>query len=277
MENCIQGYYQYFIKNDEAYTAEEFHDFYKVEGKCIYEVLRVINSKPLFLKDHLLRLEKSLRLASENSPVDLKTIKKYVNQLISLNRVQNGNIKIVINQGNLYIFSVAAYYPTEEMYKEGVKTILYFGERTNPNAKVVDNSFREKVTKEMEAKDAFEAILINNQGFVTEGSKSNIFMIKGDTVYTAPAEGVLLGITRDKIIRACEELNLTVEEKELRHEDIKNLDGLFISGTSPKVLPINEVEDVIKFGRIYEKIYDIKEQYEKIIEEDLDSYSVKRW
>ena len=277
MENCIQGYYQYFIKNDEAYTAEEFQDFYKVEGKCIYEVLRLINSKPLFLKEHLLRLEKSLSLAGENSPVDLKTLKQYVNQLISLNRVHNGNIKIVINQGNLYIFSITAYYPTEEMYKEGVKTILYFGERTNPNAKVVDNSFREKVTKEISDKEAFEAILINNQGFVTEGSKSNIFMIKGTTVYTAPAEGVLLGITREKIIEACKALNLTVEEKEVTHEEIKDLDGLFISGTSPKVLPINEVEGVIKFNEIYSKIYDIKEQFDKISEEDLNNYSVKKW
>lgn len=277
MENCIQGYYQYFIKNDEAYTAEEFQDFYKVEGKCIYEVLRVINSKPLFLKEHLLRLEKSLSLAGENSPVDLKTLKQYVNQLISLNRVNNGNIKIVINQGNLYIFSITAYYPTEEMYKEGVKTILYFGERTNPNAKVVDNSFREKVTKEISDREAFEAILINNQGFVTEGSKSNIFMIKGTMVYTAPAEGVLLGITREKIIEACKALNLTVEEKEVTHEEIKDLDGLFISGTSPKVLPINEVEGVIKFNEIYSKIYDIKEQFDKISEEDLNNYSVKKW
>lgn len=277
MENCIQGFYQYFIKNDEAYTAEEFQEFYKIEGKSIYEVLRVINSKPLFLKEHLLRLEKSLGLAGENSPMDLKAIKKYVNQLISLNRVKDGNIKIVINQGNLYIFSVMAYYPTEEMYKDGVKTILYFGERTNPNAKVVDNSFREKVTKEMEAKEAFEAILINKEGFVTEGSKSNIFMVKGDKVYTAPAEGVLLGITRDKIIRACQEINLTVEEREVKYDEIKELDGLFISGTSPKVLPINRVEGIIKFEEIDNKIHEIKAQYEKIIEADLNNYSIKKW
>lgn len=277
MENCIQGYFQYFIKNDEAYTAEEFQDIYKVEGKCVYEVLRVINGIPLFLKEHLLRLEKSLELAGDRSPVDLKTIKKYINQLISLNRVKDGNIKIVINEGNLFIYCVTAYYPTEEMYNEGVKTILYFGERTNPNAKVVDSSFREKVTKAITESQAFEAILINNQGYVTEGSKSNIFMVKGDTVYTAPAEGVLLGITRDKIIQACEALNLTVEEKNVSHEDIKDLDGLFISGTSPKVLPINQVEGVIKYNSIYNKIYDIKAEYEKIIDKDLGNYSIKKW
>lgn len=276
MENCIQGFYQYFIKNDEAYTAEEFQEFYKVEGKCVYEVLRVVNGKPLFLKEHLLRLEKSMALAEEKISVDVKTVKKYVNQLISLNRVHNGNIKIVVNQGNLYVYSVAAYYPTDDMYKEGVKTILYFGERTNPNAKVVDNSFREKVTKEIAGKEAYEAILINNKGYVTEGSKSNIFMVKGDTVYTAPAEGVLLGITRDKIIKACEQLNLTVKEKEISHEEIKALDGLFISGTSPKVLPIREVCGVVKFQEICSTIYDIKNQYEKIIEEDLAGYTLDK-
>lgn len=274
MENCVQGYYQHFIKNGEAYTTEEFQEIYKVEGKCIYEVLRVISGKPLFLKEHLLRLEKSIALAQENYSIDLDTIKKYINKLISLNRIEAGNIKIVINKGNLFIFSVTAHYPTVAMYEEGVKTILYFGERINPNAKVVDNSFREKVTREMEAKDAFEAILINNKGFVTEGSKSNIFMLKDNTIYTAPAEGVLLGITRDKIIKACEELNLTVKEKEVSHEEIKGLDGLFISGTSPKVLPINEVEGVVKFEKINDKIYSIKEQYEKIIEEDLSNYLI---
>lgn len=277
MENCIQGYFQYFIKNDEAYTAEEFQDIYVVEGKCIYEVLRIINGVPLFLKEHLIRLEKSLDLSGMKSPIELKTIKNYISRLISLNRVQNGNMKIVINKENIFIFSVKAYYPTETMYKTGVKTILYFGERSNPNAKVVDSLFREKVTKKIEENNAFEAILVNNNGYITEGSKSNIFMIKDNKVYTAPNDGILLGITREKIIKACEELNLIVEEKYISYEEIKSLDGIFISGTSPKVLPINEVVDMIKYDKICSKVYDIKREYEKIIKNDIKNYSSKTW
>lgn len=272
MKKCTEGPSEYFIKNHKAYAVKEFQNLYITEGKAIYEVLRVIEGKPLFLKDHLLRLEKSLELARENSFYDSIKIERDINQLIALNKIHKGNVKIVINNGNLYVFSVTAYYPGEDMYRDGVKTILYFGERANPNAKVEDNSFREKVTREITEREAFEAILINNKGYVTEGSKSNIFMVKGEGVYTAPAEGVLLGITRDKIIRACKELNLKVEEKEIKYEDIKNLDGLFISGTSPKVLPIKEVEGIIKFSNIYGKIYDIKNQYERIIKEDLNQY-----
>lgn len=273
MENCIKGNLQHFIKNQKVYRAEEFQQIYKVNGKCIYEVLRVINGTPLFLKEHLLRLEKSLILAAAKSPIDSANIKKSIDELISLNGVKDGNIKVVINGDNLFVFSITAHYPTKEMYDQGVKTILYFGERTNPNAKVVDTTFREKVTKEITDNEAYEGILINNEGYVTEGSKSNIFMVKGDTVYTAPAEGVLLGITRDKIIKACEDLNLTVIEKNIRHEELKTLDGLFISGTSPKVLPINEIQGLIKYNKIHSKIYNIKAQYEKIIERDLKGYN----
>ncbi len=158
------------------------------------------------------------------------------------------------------------------MYSNGVKTILYFGERHNPNAKVIDNSFRGKVNEKIDASSSYEAILVNSKGYITEGSKSNIFMIKGDEIITAPVEGVLPGITRSEIIKACKELGLRVREENIHYEHIKNLDGLFISGTSPKVLPINEVEGIIKYDKIYKRIYDIKDKFEELITRNLKNY-----
>ena len=158
------------------------------------------------------------------------------------------------------------------MYEKGVKTILFFGERVNPNAKVINDEFRNSVNAKIAESDSFEAILINRDGYITEGSKSNIFEVKGDVVYTAPLEGVLPGITREKIIEACRELNLTVEEKNISHEEIIDLDGLFISGTSPKVLPIKEVENVVSYDSICPVIKDIKSKFDEIIKRNLKNY-----
>jgi len=101
-------------------------------------------------------------------------------------------------------------------------------------------------------------------------------MIKGDEIITAPVEGVLPGITRSEIIKACEELGLRVREENIHCEHIKNLDGLFISGTSPKVLPINEVEGIIKYDKIYQGIYDIKDKFEELITRNLKNYKTSK-
>lgn len=273
MENCINDY---FIKNDEAYEREEFQEIYVVEGKCIYEVIRVIDGAPLFLDEHLKRLENSLKLERKEEFISMSVIKDYIGKLITLNRVENGNLKLVINKDNLFIFFIKHSYPTKEMYSHGVKTILYFGERHNPNAKVIDNSFRGKVNEEVAASNSYEAILVNHEGYITEGSKSNIFMLKGDEIITAPVEGVLPGITRGEIIKACNELGFKVKEENISYEEIKNLDGLFISGTSPKVLPINEVEGIIKYDRIYDKIYQIKDKFEELIIKNLRNYKTSK-
>jgi len=101
-------------------------------------------------------------------------------------------------------------------------------------------------------------------------------MIKGDEVITAPVEGVLPGITRSEIIKSCEQLGLKVKEENIQYEHIKDLDGLFISGTSPKVLPINEVEGIIKYDKIYQRIYDIKDKFEELIAINLKNYKTDK-
>ncbi|MEG1255977.1 aminotransferase class IV [Clostridium sp.] len=269
MEVCIN---EYFIKNNEIYPSERFNEEYVVEGKCIYEVIRVIQGVPVFLDEHLKRLENSLELAKENNSTSMDMVNFMVDKLIDANNIENGNIKMVINKKNIFIFSIKHSYPSDDMYRNGVKTILYFGERNNPNAKVIDSTFREKVNKEIERSNSYEAILINDQGYITEGSKSNIFMVKGNEILTAPVEGVLPGITRGQIIKACDELNLTVKEENINVKDIKNLDGLFISGTSPNVLPISEVQGEIEYKSVSDTIYRIKNQFDMIIKRNLKDY-----
>ena len=215
-------------------------------GRIIYEVIRVINNVPLFYEDHLKRLESSFRLMEKPFSYSYDKIKEYLTKLIEANKIENGNIKLTfdIKTDTMKVFSIKHNYPNENLYKTGVKTILFHGERTNPNAKVVDSSFREKVTEEINKASAFEAILVNNSGFITEGSKSNIFLIKEDKLYTSPLEDVLPGVTRGRIINLAKSLGIKVEEKNINYKDIENFDAMFISGTSPKILPISSVDNI---------------------------------
>lgn len=263
---------KYYILEGNLETSEEKINTILQEGKIIYEVIRIINGYPLFFKEHMERLINSCNLMNIKCPIEEKEIFENIRRLCTYNNVEIGNIKLIINSitKKYSIYFIHHSYPEKEQYEKGVKTILYHGERNNPNAKVVDNNFRGKVNEKIKETGAFEAILINNEGYITEGSKSNIFMVQNSKVLTAPVEGVLPGITRAKILEVIETLNLELEQINYHEKFIKDLDGLFISGTSPKVLPISFVENY-KFDIKNKIIEQIKNAFEEVIKDDINS------
>ena len=175
----IEAINEYYIDNGKLRKLEEWRE--EGEGKLIYEVIRIINGKPLFYKEHYDRMINSFKLNNYKNDITYDEVLNDINNLVKSNNKTLGNIKIIFNtkSNEFKIFFIKHSYPTDEMYKEGVKTILYFGERENPNAKVINNSFRGAVNKEIKKNDAHEAILVDRNGYITEGSRSNIFLIKG--------------------------------------------------------------------------------------------------
>ena len=105
-------------------------------------------------------------------------------------------------------------------------------------------SFKEDVAKALQEKNAFEALLVSKSGYIPEGSRSNIFFVKGDKVYTANGSDVLIGITRKHIFNVCEKLNIKIIEESIHIDDLNKLDGGFMSGTSVNVLPISTIDDI---------------------------------
>ena len=252
MEKCINAY---FLFQKEMKSCEEFESYNSSAGKSIYEVIRISDGIPIFFMEHIERLENSAKIMKYSLNITRDEIIDGILKLICKNNVQEGNLKLVINynttegreKANAINERFLAYfiphtYPSMHQYEEGVETITYHGERSNPNAKVINSAFREKVNAEINNKKVYEAILVNNTGFITEGSRSNIFMVQGSTVITSKIETVLPGITRQVIIKICNKLNIRFQEKNIHESELKSLTGLFISGTSPKVLPINSVD-----------------------------------
>jgi branched-chain amino acid aminotransferase len=244
MSECFRDFY---IINGEIRECSSFDDSHVNFGKTIYEVIRVVEGIPLFLEYHMKRFNNSAALINKKMELSEVQMEKYLNKVIEVNGVSEGNIKFIYNfkedKADFMFYFVKHSYPSEELYDSGVDTIFYHGERNNPHAKVINTELRDKVEKAVKEKNVYEAILVDREGFVTEGSKSNIFLVKAGCVFTSPPEAVLPGVTRGIIIELLKELHIDLREEKVSYKDIEGFDALFITGTSPKVLPIRKVED----------------------------------
>lgn len=260
----------YYMFNENIKDSSEFDGNFISKGKSLYEVIRIYKGVPLFFEKHISRMLNSANLANLKVPFDGQKLKNIILKLAEMNKVKFGNIKIVFNFYNnecdFYCYFIEHHYPSENDYKNGVNTILFKGERKNPNAKIMDVSFRESTDKAIKEKKVFEAILIDRNGNITEGSKSNIFMVRGDCVYTSPVEDVLPGITRNIIINMVLKCGYKFKEERVNCKNIKYMDGMFISGTSPKVLPISMVDDMCFNSQSNLLIKEIHNAYENYIE-----------
>ena len=274
MEKCINTY---FLYGNEIKLCEEFKEYYSDAGKSLYEVIRISDGIPIFLMEHIERLYNSAEIMKYSLSITRDEIIDRILKLIKKNNAEEGNLKLVINYSNNINERFLAYflphaYPTKEDYLEGVKTITYHEERSNPNAKVVNSVFREQVNATINREEVYEAILVDDSGFITEGSRSNIFMVLDSTVVTSKVEKVLPGITRQYIIKICKSLNIKFEEKNVHGKDIEAITGLFISGTSPKVLPIKSVDDILFNSAKNTTINSIMIEYEVEINKNKQSF-----
>src|SRR5699024_10753111 len=92
----------------------------------------------------------------------------------------------------LLAFFTKSPYPPASYYQNGIKTTLLNLEREDPNIKIQREEYQKTVLAEREKTGSYEVLLVDQEGNVTEGSRSNLFIVKGDKLYTSPAKNVLL-------------------------------------------------------------------------------------
>lgn len=239
-----------FIYNNKVYEVERFEEIYIEKNPSVYEVIRILSGVPLFLEEHYTRLLNSGRILGYDVEITYEELKGMLSRMINLNDIKNCNIKIVINSfeattKRIYCFFVKSPYPEENLYLKGIETVVYKATRANPNAKVIYKNMREKINGLLREKNCYEAILLNEQEQITEGSRSNLFFIKDNIIYTALKEDVLIGITRIRILELCTKNNINFLEKEISLKDLDTFEAAFLSGTSPKILPINRIDEIL--------------------------------
>ncbi len=240
---------EYFYKNREVFPAENFSGFAINHGTVVYEVIRVINTIPVFLEDHLQRLQNSMQKSGSDLQINKKQLSERIQNLIKLNHLEFGNFKIVYHlkktNTDSWIYFIPFKYPSEKNYSDGVSCGLLEAERNNPEVKSVLPSVRGKADLEIKNHHFFEVFLVNKEGCITEGSRSNVFFIKESQLFTPPVSEVLNGITRQKVIQIAQQLGIRVNEKNIPVNDLELFDSVFITGTSPKVLPVSLIGSML--------------------------------
>lgn len=219
------------------------------ERHGVYEVVRITDGRPVFLAEHYRRMISSLASVGADPVLPYDDFARELMRVACANGILNQNIRIeqyreyhdTVERINIY--PIPSHYPTDEMFRVGVRVGLMSAERDNPQAKVFNKELRRRADRMIAETGVEEVLLVNRNGEITEGSRSNVFFIKGDTVIAAPQHTVLPGITRLKVLDIIREQGISYAEEVIQADDADRFDAAFMTGTSKEVLPIAVISD----------------------------------
>jgi len=222
------------------------------------------------LDDHVERLFASAHIMSIEIPYTKDEIKEAIKETVRINRLDACYIRPIVYVGygsmGLYVednpinVAIAAWtwgsYLGDEGLKKGIRVKISSFTRHHVNismtrAKVPGyyvNSILAK--KEVKAAGYDEAVLLDPDGYIAEGSGENIFMVRKGIMKTTPLTSILAGITRESIIHLAREMGITVVEERFTRDDLYIADEAFLTGTAAELTPIREVDNrVIGTGK----------------------------
>lgn len=263
---------KYYLVNGNAVAinGNETTDF-KIS---IYEVFKVVSGIPLFFEDHIERLKNSLKCSNiDDFKVDLDQLNKHVIECCNINNKFFGNIELRISKTNeddnlCLVGFIPHKYPSPIDYLEGVKVGIMEAERLNPNAKVKHSRTRIRANEYLKNNKVHEVLLLNHHGEITEGSRSNVFFIKGSRVFTAPNKWILPGITRKYVLEAITNLKYELYTEQITLAEISLYDSAFLCGTSIGILPIKSVDKYV-LDTNNEVLKNLMQEFNKLVNNHL--------
>ena len=226
-------------------------------GDGIYEVIRIYNGKMFTANEHLKRFEKSAQSIGISFPYKAETIIEMLEQLIKKNNLDLGIVYMQLTRGTAprnHAFPTEVVRPTLVAYtskverplnpvKDGVKTILTEDIRWLRCDIKSLNLLGNILAKQKAAEQGCFEVIMHRGDDVTEGSSSNIFIVKNGVVITHQSNNLILkGITKDVILRKISENHLNVEERAFTLEELAGADEVFLSSTTAEVMPIVEID-----------------------------------
>jgi branched-chain amino acid aminotransferase len=216
------------------------------------------------LTEHMQRLFRSAKIYHMEPPVSLEGAIKVTKDLVAMNGVPTCYIRPIVYLGYGEIglnpltspvrMAIASWpwgaYLGEDSFETGVRVKISSWRRLDPNiippaAKATGQYLNSSLAKAEAVKAGYdEGILLNPNGYVTDGSGENVFLVRDGVLCTPPlAAGCLAGITRASILQIAEDEGIRVREDDLVRTDLYLADEAFFTGTAAEVVPIREVDD----------------------------------
>lgn len=254
-------------------------------GLAIFEGIRCYNTEKgpavFRLKDHVERLFKSAHIFTIKIPFTEEEITEAIKETIRVNKLESCYIRpiVFIGYGAMGLYpknnpvqvAIAVWkwgaYLGEEGLQKGirVKTSSFIRNHVNSNmsrGKVAGYYVNSQLAKIEAISCGYdEAVLLDTEGYVSEGSGENIFIVRKGTLKTTPLTSILEGITRDTVIIIAKDLGIEVKEERFTRDELYISDEAFFTGTAAEITPIREVDGRVigngKRGPITEKIQNI--------------------
>jgi branched-chain amino acid aminotransferase len=221
------------------------------------------------LREHIDRLLDSATICTLDVPYSREQLMAACHEVVKVNRMPAAYLRplIYLGYGALGLGSfeppvrtmVACYewgaYLGEEGLRRGIRCMISGFTRANSNAamnkgKICGQYVSSVLAKRMALKSGFEeALMLDPQGYVAEGSGENIFVVKRDVVRTPPTSAAILnGITRDTTIQLLREQGVEVREEPIARDELYIADEVFLTGTAAEITPVRDI-DHRKIGR----------------------------
>lgn len=236
-----------YIKLDSGYLF----------GRGVFETI-LIKEKPIFLKEHIERLNKGIEYLNLGDKIE----EKFVLDKIKYYNIKNKALKIIVSEKNLVLEERELTYK-EEDYNKGfsLKLSKVIKSSNSDILKIKSINYLENIIeREKVLKEGYnEVIFLNEKGFLTEGSISNLFIIKDKKIYT-PHEnsGLLKGTVRNFLINKYD-----IKETNISLKDILNCDEVFITNSLIGIMKVSRFEDKIYKENNITK--EIRKEYEDTI------------
>ncbi|MDD5454281.1 MAG: branched-chain-amino-acid transaminase [Candidatus Ratteibacteria bacterium] len=280
-----------FVSKKEARISVYDHGL--LYGDGVFEGLRSYNGRIFKLQEHMDRLYKSAKYICLDIPLKKEKLIETVIKTAHLNGYTDCYIRVVVTRGegdlgldpdkcsNPTIFIIVdkiVLYP-DKFYKEGMEVITVPTQRNashNLEPQVKSLNYLNNILAKIEAKNAGfeEAIMLNREGFITECTGDNIFIIEGNVLKTPPAYmGFLGGITRKVVMEIAEKLSIGVREEVISRYNLFNAQECFLTGTAAEIIPIVKVDGrIIGDGKIGNVTNKIRTAFKKLIEKEGTPY-----
>ena len=244
-----------------AYETEKGAAIFRLEDhtKRLFEAAKKINIEVPYSQDELNKVQKDIFIKNDLSAGYLRPIVFMGSESLGL-RATDLSVNV----------AVAAWewpsYMSPESKKNGISIIKSpFEQYSNPihsGYKIIGTYINSTMAlHDAISKGADEALLLDKNGYISEGSGENIFSIKENILSTPKIDHCLNGITRQSVIKIALDLGLKVEEKDITYEELIQSDEVFFSGTAVEITPISKIDDVIigsgSIGPVTEKLQNL--------------------
>jgi len=257
-----------FYPKDEAKVSVYDHGL--LYGDGVYEAIRAYEGLVFKLKEHVDRLYESAKSIKIEIPLTKEEMISAVLKTLRKNELKEAYIRIVVTRGKgpmgvdprncpkpTIIIITEKREPFFGRGQKGITAVITSIRRTPPwvmDPLIKSLNYLNNILARIEAIEAGaeESIMLNDRGFLAEGSTENLFLVKEGKVFTPPlTASILKGITRGVVIRIARELGYEVEERDLTMHELFNADEVFVTGTAAEIVPIVKVSGrVIGTGHV---------------------------